>query len=103
MPIILPPITRRQFIKGSIALGGLGQDLAPQLCGVVLEDGKLHRAGGENVAFLLEHFLRVDGFGLGKAGNCSMLCEMFAKFGQVFFVSLQMAPCTSETPLMDMP
>ena len=29
MPIILPPITRRQFIKGSLALGGTAMMTAP--------------------------------------------------------------------------
>ena len=57
MPIILPPITRRQFIKGSVALGGTAMITSRAL---VAADSKLARFDQNRVALLADTHISAD-------------------------------------------
>lgn len=58
MPIILPPITRRQFIKGSIALGGTAMVNARAL--VAAEDSERAELDQNRVALLADTHISAD-------------------------------------------
>ena len=57
MPIILPPITRRQFIKGSVALGGTAMITSRAL---VAADSELARFDQNRVALLADTHISAD-------------------------------------------
>ena len=57
MPIILPPITRRQFIKGSLALGGTAM-LSPRA--LVAADSERAGLDPNRVALLADTHISAD-------------------------------------------
>ncbi len=65
---------------GGGAVGGFGEDFAAEFGRVFFGDDAFEGGWDEDVAFAEEHFIRVDGFGVGETGDTAGLCDVFAEF-----------------------